>query len=161
MEDKDIQKEDIQTCKELLEIEPSCKWALITLLWYDTKKEEYIQSLLSMDTLHEGYYRDVWSDEIISKMISSSSSIMNLSNLSLTRMNKINEFKELKSVDLSNNDILFIPELKGCPFLEYLNLNNNKIEFLEGVSHLENLQTLLLKNNSTMIDELILGNIII
>jgi Leucine-rich repeat (LRR) protein len=147
MEDKDIQKEDIQTCRELLEIEPTCKWALITLMWYDSKKEDYISSLLSMDTLHEGYYRDVWSDGVIhSSNVESNTTTLNLSHLSLTRFNKINEFKELKSIDLSNNDILYIPRL-NLNQLEYLNLNNNKIEFLEGVSHLTCLQTLLLKNN--------------
>lgn len=133
------QNDIIQTCEDLLEIEPESKWALLTILVH--KKEKFfenVKKLIQIDPDHKGYYLDLQSDFIISQNQS-----LDLIGKGLTRMNAI---QDLREINLSQNHIKLIPKLK-LKNLEILILDENEIEFIENIEEFKNLKHLSMKKN--------------
>jgi geranylgeranyl transferase type-2 subunit alpha len=129
--------ENLSVCNDLLEIEPDCKWAYITILNEDKVRiRENIAKLVKLDPDHIGYYQDVLSDHILTNE-------KNWIGQGLTRMNALSD---LKIVDLSNNKIRMIPKLK-LKNLEKLILSFNEIEFVESLEECVELRELLVDNN--------------
>lgn len=129
----------IQTCQDLLEIEPDCKWAILTILVHKKDKFfENVKKLIELDINHKGYYLDLQSDFIIK-----SNESLNLIGKGLTRMNAIYDLKE---INLSNNSIKMIPKLK-LKNLEILILDENEIEFIENLEEMKELKILSIKKN--------------
>eukprot|EP01080_Neovahlkampfia_damariscottae_P002859 gene2859-4702_t len=160
LENNEIKEIDIETCNDLLEIEPNCKWALITLIIHNTNLNENISKLIKLDSNHIGYYYDILSDFKIKQ----SNNCLNLNNQNLTRFNSCNSFNSLIHLNLKNNKIKFIPILNNLIGLESLNLENNEIKYLENLNYLKKLKSLNLNNNKIeyiSFDQEILSNSLI
>jgi geranylgeranyl transferase type-2 subunit alpha len=167
-ESKDILEMDLQTCKELMEIEKDCKWVLLTIvlnymqgnqqLTHEIQEEvlNILDKLMLIDKMHVHYYEDVKSDfrirSELEKQQQINKNVLTINNSGLTRIDGLNKCNErmtsnLTHLNLSNNSIRFIASLNNAANIEVLNLSHNNIEFVEKLEQFEVLKELDLSYN--------------
>ncbi|KAL9652501.1 hypothetical protein ABK040_000073 [Willaertia magna] len=165
-EGKELKKRDLETCTDLLGMMGDLKdpkdekWCIVTIVLNmisedklsENEKESvvgHLKKLLQIDPTHKGYYNDVRSDFLIKHVKQNREEQVCIQNMGITRINILNDLSlknQLKEIDLSNNNISLIPNLK-LENLETLILDNNQIQFVEGLSQLKKLKKVSLKNN--------------
>lgn len=112
-------KNQLESCNQLLELEPDSKWTLLTasLLMrsidrsqYHDKTLEYLRKLQKVDSLRAGYYKDLacrWAIESKLKQWTDSEEFLtekiDLSNLELTTFYYQQFFAVAKEIDLQGN----------------------------------------------------------
>jgi len=172
---EDVLIEELESVKELLELEPDSKWALLTLVKILSKlggrEDEIIEifeKLKDVDVFRKEYYLDFVSQFKMNKCIKKSDKTMDLdlSSQNLTRLPLIDECSTYKKINLSNNPSIFnsindisSPCHDAISYLINVNtliLNQNKLSNIpESLLTLINLTELYLENNDfTSIEEL-------
>ncbi|XP_076182384.1 rab geranylgeranyltransferase subunit alpha isoform X1 [Ptiloglossa arizonensis] len=152
--------------KQLVELEPSNKWALLTSV-HLMKKINFIKfnddiltslnTLLNIDPLRFNYYRDLQSKCIIEYKLyelwnsegdQEIKSEIDLSKLNLTTLNSNEHLGFFEEVNLDanflSNSLYQLSCLQNC---KKLSLSNNQLESLKKFPMLQNLEVLSLRNN--------------
>lgn len=146
--------------RQLLEMEPESKWALLTyvLLLYTLKPNNYFENCLKnikllkvIDTLRINYYHDLESRYKIEYWFANNNNIenVNLKGCKLTAFYHMHMFLLSKNIDLSDNN-LYNSDLNHLKYLimcKKLSLKNCKIVDLTNFPTLPNLEVLDLREN--------------
>lgn len=143
-------KNQLESCKQLLELEPDSKWTLLTtaLLMraidrtkFHEKSIEYLTKLQTIDSMRKGYYEDLASKWSIEKCLENwqSSTIIpqeiDLHNIGLTTIYYDQYFSIADRINLSDNCLTnrSLSKLSSFRFVKDVNLKNNKITTSEGI----------------------------
>lgn len=136
-------KNQLESCKQLLELEPDSKWTLLTtaLLMraidrtaFHYKSIEYLNNLQTIDSMRKGYYEDLASKWTIEKQLEQWQSSKNipqeidLQGLSLTSIYYDQYLSIADKINLSDNSLTdrSIPKLCSFRFVQEINLSKNK-----------------------------------
>jgi hypothetical protein len=158
-QDPQFVQDELQCCREILELEnDQCKWALLTMVISQmgsilnadqaTELLSAMDKLIKLDPMRTGYYRDVKSDVYVRHVAKRDGNKLDLSNAKLTRFSALSgpEYQDLEELNLSQNEILYIPPI-NLPNLRVLILDNNHIEFLDNLDKYTKLEQLSLRGN--------------
>ncbi len=168
-ESQSLLDKSLESCKELLDAldDPiECKWVMLTIVLNQMQSDkvlsdeetqynvDLLDKLIEIDATHKHYYTDLKSDfRIRSQYLSSLSTIsFSLPSAHLTRIDYLSKCPEqlvdrIEHVNLSNNEIRFIPRLKNMSGVQTLDLSSNQIEFVENLKQFPQLKELDLSNN--------------
>ncbi|VEL07941.1 unnamed protein product [Protopolystoma xenopodis] len=155
-------KDELNTVRELVILEPENKWALLSLvalLRYvnppesDIEVKQALKTLSRIDSQRKRYYEDLSStygtEDAIVKNLESHSRHVNLSNSSLTRFYYLDWFALMTHLDFSGNSIDCLPDtMPYLVCLKSLHLDDNRLSSLLGVGGLPSLQLLAVRRNS-------------
>ncbi|XP_075067251.1 geranylgeranyl transferase type-2 subunit alpha isoform X2 [Mixophyes fleayi] len=156
-----VLQRELQSCKELQELEPDNKWCLLTIillmraldpLLYETESLCYFDMLKVVDPMRSGYYDDLRSkfqmENAILKMEYADTNLITLSNKGLTRLCHLDQLVLLSHMCLSNNRLRSLPsDVSMLRYIEVLEADNNEISHLKGVWNLPRLEELSLQCN--------------
>lgn len=167
---KNVLDSQLESLRQLLEMEPESKWALLTyvLLLYTLKPNSYFENCLKnikllkeIDPLRKNYYYDLQSRYKIEYWIAiNNTENINLKGLGLTALYHMHMFLFNKHIDLSDNDLSNsnLDHLKYLINCTNLSLKNCQLITLKNFPSLPNLEILDLRENQikdTSCDELI------
>jgi len=163
---------EMESCQQLLELEPGNKWTMLTLIHLMRALEPinhqssillYIDQLIEQDPMRKGFYKDFRSkylmeneveklsvsQEISKKFHSSSSSTVciDLSDSELTSIHYAFYFTGACSINLSNNQLTRVISLAQFQNVRCLNLAKNRISNCQGLELLPMLNTIDLSEN--------------
>ncbi|XP_015976108.1 geranylgeranyl transferase type-2 subunit alpha isoform X1 [Rousettus aegyptiacus] len=161
VEKSTVLQSELESCKELQELEPENKWCLLTIillmraldpLLYEKETLQYFQTLKVVDPMRAAYLDDLRSkfllENSVLKMEYAEVRVLHLSHKDLTVLCHLEQLLLVTHLDLSNNRLRALPPaLAALRCLEVLQANDNAIESLDGVTNLPRLQELLLYNN--------------
>ncbi|KAL1022543.1 hypothetical protein UPYG_G00029090 [Umbra pygmaea] len=161
VEKTSVLQSELQSCNQLLDLEPQNKWCLLTIillmraldpLGYETETLSHFQTLKEVDPMRSAYYSDLCSkfmiENTILKMEYAEVRVFSLSDKNLTSLCHLDQLLLVTHINLSSNQLLRLPpEFAMLQCLEVLEADNNAIENLEGLYHLAKLQDVSLKNN--------------
>jgi len=142
---EDVLEEELESVKELLELEPNSKWALLTLVKLLSKlgnREdeviEVLEKLKDIDVFRKEYYLDFVSQFKMRKCLNKSSNNeeLDLSSQNLTSLPLIDECSIFTKINLSDNKSLF------------KSMNEVSSPVYDALSYLVNAKTLVLNNNA-------------
>ncbi|XP_076449140.1 geranylgeranyl transferase type-2 subunit alpha-like [Babylonia areolata] len=150
---------ELDTVKELQEVESTNKWAMLTLvllmraadpLNYHDQILALLQQLQSLDSPRDSYYQDLRSRVIVESAIATSrdQNSLTLQGQKLTVMCCTELLPLLRELDLSGNAL---KQARGFSFLQLLrrlNLGANQLTHCQGLNHLPCLTHLDLSDNS-------------
>ncbi|XP_077105051.1 geranylgeranyl transferase type-2 subunit alpha isoform X3 [Ranitomeya variabilis] len=156
-----VLQQELQSCKELQELEPENKWCLLTIillmraldpLLYENESLCYFDTLKAVDPMRSGYYDDLRSkfqiENAILKMEYAEANVIILLDKGLTRLYHLDHMLLVSHMCLSNNKLRALPsDLSMLRYIEVLEVDNNEISHLEGVWNLPKLEELSLKCN--------------
>ncbi|XP_056381715.1 geranylgeranyl transferase type-2 subunit alpha isoform X1 [Hyla sarda] len=156
-----VLQQELQSCKELQELEPENKWCLLTIillmraldpLLYEKESLPYFNTLKVVDPMRSGFYDDLRSkfhmENAILKMEYADSNVIIVSNKDLTRLYHLDHLLLVSHLCLSNNKLRTLPsDLSMLRHIEVLEVDNNEISHLEGVWNLPKLEELSLQFN--------------
>ncbi|XP_063769735.1 geranylgeranyl transferase type-2 subunit alpha [Pseudophryne corroboree] len=156
-----VLQRELQSCKELQELEPENKWCLLTIillmraldpLLYEKESLCYFDMLKLVDQMRSGYYDDLRSkfqiENAILKMEYADINVINLSNKGLTRLYHLDHLVLVSHIRLSNNQLHSLPsDLFMLQYIEVLEVDNNNISQLSGLWNLPRLEELSLQCN--------------
>lgn len=160
-----VLEEELDSCAQLLELEPDSKWTLLTSVLlmqaidrhkYRKETMEKLQLLSRVDPLRGGYYNDLKSRYLMEYIIDANQTAMksvppkeiNLSNNCLTALYHVHHLSLFSIVDLSGNDVkLSLAKLHLLQNCQVLKLDNNHINTLVAFPELRQLKELSLQNN--------------
>ncbi|KAK0096681.1 hypothetical protein PV326_004760 [Microctonus aethiopoides] len=168
-------KEQMDNYKQLVEMEPNNKWAILTGIFlmknYDSVKyhEKILQdlsALIKIDSLRANYYADIRSKYIIDNKLLTfwqeennfeMNSAIDLSNLELTNLYNEHFFSIFEQINLSGNQLnRSLHQLVALQNCKKLLLSNNKLKNLKNFPILPNLEYLSLRYNElTNIEEIL------
>lgn len=159
-------REQLSNYKQLMEMEPENKWALLigVFLMRKISPIDFYQDILDtleklkhVDSLRLNYYNDLRSAYVVehclnglwhSESLDEMKRTLDLSGLNLTTLRNEEHFAFLKEVNLGlnnlSNSLGRLSALKSC---EKLSLSSNRLESLKNFPVLVNLQVLSLRNN--------------
>lgn len=157
---KIVLNSQLDSLRQLLEMEPESKWALLTyvLLLYTLKPNNYFENCLKnikllkvIDTLRKNYYNDLLSRYQIEYWIANNNNAkdINLKGYGLTAFYHTHMFLFNEKIDLSDND-LSQSDLKHFEYFitcKHLSLKNCKLISLNNFPLLPRLETLDLREN--------------
>ncbi|XP_014248175.1 geranylgeranyl transferase type-2 subunit alpha [Cimex lectularius] len=155
-----VLNEQLDSCNQLLELEPESKWTLLTsvVLMEAIDKAKYndvilnrIELLSKVDSLRRNYYFDTRSKFLIEMKLENwePNENIDLSKLNLSALYHSQYLSYAVNVDLSGNNL----EEKSLPLLsclvncEVLSLRGNRLKSLKGFPYLKSLKKLDLSNN--------------
>jgi geranylgeranyl transferase type-2 subunit alpha len=157
---------ELDSCKELLQMEPENKWCILTTLlllkalhWQRESGQiaEMFGRLCKVDPYRRGYYQDMLSRFQIecslaavfqNGLSSSSPTHLNLSGKGLSRLYHSHCLLHLRSLDLSGNQLVSLSHTEGLVSLETLVADDNKLQELPStIEKLELLRVLSIRNN--------------
>nr|CAD7198277.1 unnamed protein product [Timema douglasi] len=154
-----VLQEQLESCSQLLELEPGSKWTLLTsvLLMQAIDRHRYkvetmrnLEELLQVDPLRSGYYRDLESRYIVEYALEAAESLyeIDLANSNLTALYHSHYMSIFQHVNLSSNHLArSLPRLHALQCCQVLTLDNNEIKSLEEFPALVSLRTLSLRDN--------------
>uniref|UniRef100_G3NAQ1 Geranylgeranyl transferase type-2 subunit alpha n=1 Tax=Gasterosteus aculeatus aculeatus TaxID=481459 RepID=G3NAQ1_GASAC len=168
VEKTSVLQSELQSCKQLQELEPLNKWCLLTIillmraldpLGYEKETLAHFQTLREVDLMRSAYYSDLCSkfmiENTVLKMEYAEVRVFSISDKKLTTLCHLDQLLLVTHMNLSSNQLQRLPpQFSMLQCLEVLEAENNSIEDLEGVFHLPRLEEVLLKNNkiSTLAD---------
>ncbi|XP_030043576.1 geranylgeranyl transferase type-2 subunit alpha isoform X2 [Microcaecilia unicolor] len=161
VEKSTVLQHELESCKELQELEPENKWCLLTIillmraldpLGYEKETLGYFQTLKAVDPMRSAYFNDLRSkflmENCILKMEYAESRVIVLSCKGLTTLYHEEQLLLVTHMNLSTNQLRALPRaLAMLRCLEVLEADDNIIESLEGLSHLPKLEEVSLRNN--------------
>ncbi|KAM9796562.1 geranylgeranyl transferase type-2 subunit alpha isoform X1 [Syngnathus typhle] len=162
VEKSSVLQAELQSCNQLLELEPLNKWCLLTIillmraldpLGYEKETLAHFQTLKEVDSMRTAYYSDLCSkcliENTILKMEYAEVRVFSVSNKNLTTLCHLDQLLLVTHINFSSNQLRRIPaHFSMLQCLEVLEADNNSIENLEGVYRLPKLEELRLKNNN-------------
>ncbi|XP_069817775.1 geranylgeranyl transferase type-2 subunit alpha isoform X2 [Dendropsophus ebraccatus] len=157
-----VLQQELQSCKELQELEPENKWCLLTIillmraldpLLYENESLRYFDTLKIVDPMRCGYYDDLRSkfqmENGILKMEYADANVILVSDKDLTRLYHLDHLVLASHMCLSNNKLRTLTsDLSMLRYIEVLEVDNNQISRLEGVWNLPKLEELSLQYNN-------------
>uniref|UniRef100_A0A3Q2ZQY2 Geranylgeranyl transferase type-2 subunit alpha n=1 Tax=Kryptolebias marmoratus TaxID=37003 RepID=A0A3Q2ZQY2_KRYMA len=168
VEKTSVLQSELQSVKQLQELEPLNKWCLLTIillmraldpLGYEKETLAHFQTLKEVDSMRSAYYSDLCSkfmiENTILKMEYAEVRVFSISDQNLTTLCHLDQLLLVTHINLSSNDLQRLPpQFAMLQCLEVLEADNNFIESLEGVYRLPKLEEVSLKNNkiSTLAD---------
>ncbi|XP_068127555.1 geranylgeranyl transferase type-2 subunit alpha [Hyperolius riggenbachi] len=156
-----VLQHELQSCKELQELEPENKWCLLTIillmraldpLLYEEESLCCFDTLKAVDPMRSGYYDDLRSkfqmENAILKMEYAEANLIIVADKRLTRLCHLDHLILVTHMCLSNNQLRSLPrDLSMLRCIEVLQVDNNEISHLEGVWNLPCLQEFSLQCN--------------
>lgn len=168
VEKTSVLQSELQSVKQLQELEPLNKWCLLTIillmraldpLGYEQEMLAHFKTLKEVDSMRSAYYSDLCSkfmiENTILKMEYAEVRVFSISDKNLTTLCHLDQLLLVTHINLSSNHLQQLPpQFAMLQCLEVLEADNNAIENLEGVYQLLKLEEVLLKNNkiSTLAD---------
>uniref|UniRef100_A0A8C1JBJ2 Geranylgeranyl transferase type-2 subunit alpha n=1 Tax=Cyprinus carpio TaxID=7962 RepID=A0A8C1JBJ2_CYPCA len=161
VEKSSVLQAELQSCNQLLELEPQNKWCLLTIillmraldpLGHEKETLAHFQTLKEVDPMRSTYYSDLCSkfliENTILKMEYAEVRVFSLSNKNLTTLCHLDQLLFVTHINLSSNQLLRLPpHFAMLQCLEVLEADDNAIENLEGLYHLPKLEEVSLRNN--------------
>ncbi|XP_048218709.1 geranylgeranyl transferase type-2 subunit alpha [Perognathus longimembris pacificus] len=161
VEKSTVLQSELESCKELQELEPENKWCLLTIillmraldpLLYEKETLQYFQTLKAVDPMRAAYLDDLRSKFLVEnsvlKMEYADVRVLHLAHKDLTVLCHLEQLLLVTHLDVSHNRLRALPPgLAALRCLQVLQANDNAIESLDGVAHLPQLRELLLCNN--------------
>uniref|UniRef100_A0A8C2DAJ7 Geranylgeranyl transferase type-2 subunit alpha n=1 Tax=Cyprinus carpio TaxID=7962 RepID=A0A8C2DAJ7_CYPCA len=161
VEKSSVLQAELQSCNQLLELEPQNKWCLLTIillmraldpLGHEKETLAHFQTLKEVDPMRSSYYSDLCSkfliENTILKMEYAEVRVFSLSNKNLTTLCHLDQLLLVTHINLSSNQLLRLPpQFAMLQCLEVLEADDNAIESLEGLYHLPKLEEVSLRNN--------------
>lgn len=161
VEKTSVLQSELQSCNQLLELEPQNKWCLLTIvllmraldpLGYERETLSHFQTLKEVDSMRSAYYGDLCSkfmiENTILKMEYAEVRVFSLSDKNLTMLCHLDQLLLVTHINLSCNQLLRLPpQFAMLQCLEVLEADDNTIENLDGLYYLPKLQEVSLKNN--------------
>ncbi|XP_063057075.1 geranylgeranyl transferase type-2 subunit alpha [Engraulis encrasicolus] len=161
VEKTSVLQSELQSCNQLLELEPENKWCLLTIvllmraldpLGYEKETLNHFQKLKEVDSMRTNYYSDLCSkfmiENTILKMEYAEVRVFSISDKNLTTLCHLDQLLLVTHMNLCTNQLSRIPpHFSMLQCLEVLEVNDNVLESLEGLHSLPKLEELSLKNN--------------
>lgn len=161
VEKTSVLQAELQSCNQLLELEPQNKWCLLTIillmraldpLGHEKETLAHFQTLKEVDPMRSSYYSDLCSkfliENTILKMEYAEVRVFSLSDKNLTTLCHLDQLLLVTHINLSSNQLVRLPpQFAMLRCLEVLEADDNAIENLEGVYNLPKLEEISLKNN--------------
>uniref|UniRef100_A0A673IAD4 Geranylgeranyl transferase type-2 subunit alpha n=1 Tax=Sinocyclocheilus rhinocerous TaxID=307959 RepID=A0A673IAD4_9TELE len=161
VEKSSVLQAELQSCNQLLDLEPQNKWCLLTIillmraldpLGHEKETLAHFQTLKEVDPMRSSYYSDLCSkfliENTILKMEYAEVRVFSLSNKNLTTLCHLDQLLFVTHINLSSNQLLRLPpQFAMLQCLEVLEADDNAIESLEGLYHLPKLEEVSLRNN--------------
>ncbi|GIX80228.1 geranylgeranyl transferase type-2 subunit alpha [Caerostris darwini] len=156
----DVLERELESCQQLNELEPDCKWTLFTCVLlmralnnpkFQREIEDFMEKLTVVDASRKNYYKDLGSKFTIEDTIENlpvDATELNLSNNKLTSLCHFDQLILIEKINLSQNNLTSINPLKYLICVKSINLDDNQLFCLEGIEELKNLEQLSLKRNS-------------
>uniref|UniRef100_A0A9L0S6N1 Geranylgeranyl transferase type-2 subunit alpha n=1 Tax=Equus caballus TaxID=9796 RepID=A0A9L0S6N1_HORSE len=151
VEKSTVLQSELESCKELQELEPENKWCLLTIillmraldpLLYEKETLQYFQTLKAVDPMRVAYLDDLRSKFLLEN------SVLKMEYAEVRVLHLGHKLLLVTHLDLSHNRLRALPPaLAALRCLEVLQANDNAIESLDGVTNLPRLQELSLCNN--------------
>ncbi|MFT7809354.1 geranylgeranyl transferase type-2 subunit alpha [Arapaima gigas] len=162
VEKSSVLQSELQSCTQLLELEPQNKWCLLTIillmraldpLGYEKETLAYFQTLKEVDSMRTSYYSDLCSkfmiENTILKMEYAEVRVFSLCDKNLSTVCHLDQLLLVTHINLSSNRLLSLPpQFAMLQCLEVLQADDNAIESLEGLYQLPRLEEVSLKNNN-------------
>uniref|UniRef100_W5K0A0 Geranylgeranyl transferase type-2 subunit alpha n=1 Tax=Astyanax mexicanus TaxID=7994 RepID=W5K0A0_ASTMX len=161
VEKTSVLQSELQSCTQLLELEPQNKWCLLTIvllmraldpLGHEKETLAHFQTLKEVDPMRSSYYSDLCSkfmiENTILKMEYAEVRVFSLSDKNLSTLCHLDQLLLVTHINLSSNQLVrFPPQFSMLQCLEVLEADDNAIGNLEGLYHLPKLEEVSLKNN--------------
>ncbi|KAK3518804.1 hypothetical protein QTP70_014890 [Hemibagrus guttatus] len=161
VEKTSVLQSELQSCTQLLELEPQNKWCLLTIillmraldpLGHEKETLTHFQTLKEVDPMRSSYYSDLCSkfmiENTILKMEYAEVRVFSLSDKNLSTLCHLDQLLLVTHINLCSNQLVKLPlQFTMLHCLEVLEADDNAIENLEGLYHLPKLEEVSLKNN--------------
>ncbi|XP_026854526.2 geranylgeranyl transferase type-2 subunit alpha [Electrophorus electricus] len=161
IEKTSVLQSELQSCGQLLELEPQNKWCLLTTillmraldpLGHERETLAHFQTLKEVDPMRSSYYSDLCSkfmiENTILKMEYAEVRVFSLSDKNLSTLCHLDQLLLVTHINLSSNQLLKLPpQFAMLHCLKVLEADNNAIENLEGLYQLPKLEDVSLRNN--------------
>uniref|UniRef100_F6WVF8 Geranylgeranyl transferase type-2 subunit alpha n=1 Tax=Monodelphis domestica TaxID=13616 RepID=F6WVF8_MONDO len=161
VEKSTVLQSELESCKELQDLEPDNKWCLLTIillmraldpLVYEKDTLKYFKTLKVVDPMRASYLDDLRSkfliENYILKMEYAEVRVLDLSRKDLTVLCHLEQLLLITHLNVSHNLLRSLPPaLAMLRCLEVLQADGNAIESVEGVLNLPRLQELSLCEN--------------
>uniref|UniRef100_A0AAR2JKW1 Geranylgeranyl transferase type-2 subunit alpha n=1 Tax=Pygocentrus nattereri TaxID=42514 RepID=A0AAR2JKW1_PYGNA len=161
VEKTSVLQSELQSCTQLLELEPQNKWCVLTIillmraldpLGHEKETLAHFQTLKEVDPMRSSYYSDLCSkfmiENTILKMEYAEVRVFSLSDKNLSTLCHLDQLLLVTHINLSSNQLVTLPpQFSMLHCLEVLEADDNVIENLEGLYHLPKLEEVSLKNN--------------
>ncbi|CAM4682841.1 unnamed protein product [Leuciscus chuanchicus] len=122
VEKSSVLQAELQSCNQLLELEPQNKWCLLTIillmraldpLGHEKETLAHFQSLKEVDPMRSSYYSDLCSkfliENTILKMEYAEVRVFSLSNKNLTTLCHLDQLLLVTHINLSSNQLVRLP----------------------------------------------------
>ncbi|MBN3304438.1 PGTA transferase, partial [Amia calva] len=161
VEKTSVLQSELQSCTQLLELEPDNKWCVLTIillmraldpLGYERETLEHFNTLKSVDSMRVAYYSDLCSkfliENTILKMEYAEARVFILSGKNLTTLSHLDQLLLVTHINLSSNQLRTLPpHVAMLQCLEVLEVEDNQIDNVDGLYHLPRLEEVCLRNN--------------
>ncbi|KAJ8371850.1 hypothetical protein AAFF_G00299450, partial [Aldrovandia affinis] len=161
VEKTSVLQSELQSCTQLLELEPQNKWCVLTIvllmraldpLGYERETLKHFETLKVVDPMRCSYYSDLCSkfmmENTILKMEYAEVRVFSLSGKKLTTLSHLDQLLLVTHINISSNQLQALPpQFAMLQCLEVLEVDDNIIENLYGLYHLPRLEELSLRNN--------------
>ncbi|MCI4387777.1 hypothetical protein PGIGA_G00078090 [Pangasianodon gigas] len=161
VEKTSVLQSELQSCTQLLELEPQNKWCLLTIillmraldpLGHEKETLTHFQMLKEVDPMRSSYYSDLCSkfmiENTILKMEYAEVRVFSLSDKNLSTLCHLDQLLLVTHINLCSNQLVKLPlQFAMLHCLEVLEADDNAIENLDGLYNLPKLEEVSLKNN--------------
>ncbi|XP_041031372.1 geranylgeranyl transferase type-2 subunit alpha, partial [Carcharodon carcharias] len=156
-----VLQSELESCKQLQELEPGNKWCVLTVillmraldpLGYEQETLRYFQTLRAADPVREAYFADLRSrylvENAVLKMEYAETRVIQLAEKELTTLCHLDQLLLVTHMNLSGNRLKSLPlQFAGMQCLEVLHADDNEIESIAGLCNLPKLEVVSLREN--------------